>query len=42
MRLMLIVIVLLVGFAWFQANRNNCKWYGSSQIGNWTECIIGL
>ena len=41
MRLVLI-LVLLAGIVFFQANRNDCVWRGLDHVEEWTHCIFRI
>jgi hypothetical protein len=42
MRLLMVVVLVLIGLAVFQSNRNHCYWHGESQAADWVACLTRL
>lgn len=42
MRLLILVVIVLVGLAVFQSNRNHCYWHGLSQAPEWVACVTRI
>ena len=36
----LVILALLAGLIFFQANRNACQWVGLKRMDSWIGCIL--